>query len=102
ADDMKKCYKVVTTLYLAGLFDLVASVTQGRLMVKGKQKDCKTPANIFEQIIDASPTMPGVQEVKPAQALLGYVSALPDTNMDGVPDMPAPYAMPAGRLKLLP
>ncbi|HEY0712905.1 MAG TPA: hypothetical protein VGF45_09545, partial [Polyangia bacterium] len=103
ADDTK-CYKVVTTLYLAGLFDLVSTVTQGQLSVKGKQKDCASPVNIFAApaLIDASPAMPGVQEVKPYSALIGYVSALPDANMDGVPEMPPPYAAPAGRVKILP
>jgi 5'-nucleotidase/UDP-sugar diphosphatase len=100
--DDTKCYKVATTLYLAGLFDLVGAVTQNQLTVKGKQKDCVTPVDIFQQLVDTSPTMPGVQELKPYTALLGFVSALPDANMDGVPDMPASYAMPAGRVKILP
>jgi hypothetical protein len=30
--------------------------------------------------------------------VLKYVSGLPDANGDGVPDVPAPYASPQGRI----
>jgi 5'-nucleotidase / UDP-sugar diphosphatase len=93
-----KCYKVVTTLQLAGLFDLVKTLTGGLLSVVGKEKDCMTTADVFKRLIDSNPVEPGVQETKQFQALLGYLLKLPDTDANGIPNIPMSYAAPAGRI----
>ena len=97
--DTTKCYKLVTTLQLAGLFDLVGGLTNGLLNVQGKEKDCKTPVNVFARLVDSNPVMPGVQETKQFQALLGYVLKLPDTDANQIPNIPLSYATAAGRIK---
>jgi 5'-nucleotidase/UDP-sugar diphosphatase len=99
-NDTTKCYKVVTSLQLAGLFDLVGKLTGGLLSVQGKLKDCMTPAKVLERVIDSDPVTAGMQELKEFKALLGYLAKLPDTDMDGIPNIPMSYAMPAGRIKL--
>jgi hypothetical protein len=63
-----------------------------------KEADCATPiADPTTRLVDADPAAPGVQELKPWQALLGYLGKLPDSDGDGSPDLPAPYAAPQGR-----
>lgn len=96
--DTTKCYKIVTTLYLAGLFGLAETVSGGLIKIQGKEKDCTTPANPFNRLIDSNPAA-GVQELKNYQALLGYLQKLPDTDANNVPNIPASYATPAGRIK---
>ena len=97
-NDTTTCYKVVTISYVAGLLGAVESLTSKLLKVAAKDKDCTTLVDPTTRFVDADPAKDGVQELKHWQALLKYVSGLPDTNGDGVPDVPAPYAAPQGRI----
>jgi 5'-nucleotidase len=96
--DTKTCYKVVTTNYVAGLLGLVESLTSKLLAVTAKDSDCATPVDPTIRFVDADPTMAGAQELKHWQAVLKYVGALPDSTGDGIPDVPAVYAAPQGRI----
>jgi 5'-nucleotidase len=95
--DTTTCYKIVATNYVAGLLGVVEQFTGGLLSVTAKDSDCKTPVDPRTRFIDADPKTKGVQELKEWQALLGYVSALPDSDGDGVPNIPAAYGSPQGR-----
>ena len=104
-NDTTKCYKVVTSIYLAGLFGLVSQVSGGLVTVTAKEKDCTTPvANIATRIVDANPATPAVDELKQWQALAGFVSMLPDTTMPAnmIPDIPTVYQSSQNRLKITP
>jgi len=97
-NDTSTCYKVVTTNYVSGLLGVVESLTSKLLQVQAKDADCATPVNPTTRFVDADPTMDGVQELKHWQAVLKYVTAFPDTTGDTIPDVPAPYAAPQGRI----
>jgi 5'-nucleotidase / UDP-sugar diphosphatase len=100
--DTATCYKVTTTNYVAGLLGVVNSATGGALSVVAKDADCTTPVDPTTRFVDADPLTDGVQELKHWQALLGYVSSLPDTGGadagDGVPDVPSVYGAAQGRI----
>jgi 5'-nucleotidase len=96
--DTGTCYKVVSTNYVAGLLGLVGEATQGALAVVAKDSDCKTPVDPTTRFIDANPKTKAVEELKQWQALLGYVSGLPDTDGDGIPNVPAAYGAPQERI----
>jgi 5'-nucleotidase len=96
--DTSTCYRVVTTNYVAGLLSLVGSVTGGALSVVAKDADCATPIDPTTRFVDVDPLSPGVQELKHWQALLEYLSKLPDTDADGIPDVPSSYATAQGRI----
>jgi 5'-nucleotidase / UDP-sugar diphosphatase len=97
-NDTTTCYKVVTTSYVAGLLGAVESLTSKLLKVAAKDKDCLTLVDPTRRFVDADPTKDGVQELKHWQATLKYVSGLPDVSGDNVPDVPAAYAAPQGRI----
>jgi 5'-nucleotidase/UDP-sugar diphosphatase len=97
-NDTATCYKVVTISYVAGLLGAVEGLTSKLLKVTAKDKDCATPVDPTTRFVDADPSKDGVQELKHWQAVLKYVSSFPDANGDGVPDVPAPYAAPQGRI----
>ena len=97
-NDTATCYKVVTTNYVAGLLGAVQGLTENLLQVTAKASDCLTPVDPTTRFVDADPTAADVQELKHWQAVLKYVSGLPDVNGDGVPDVPAVYALPQGRI----
>jgi len=96
--DTTTCYKVVTTNFVGGMLGAVKATTGGLLEVTAKDADCATPIDPTTNFVDASPTTAGVQELKDWQAVLEYVSGLPDTNGDGIPDVPAAYATTQGRI----
>ena len=96
--DTDTCYKVVTTNYVAGLLGVVETATSGLLAVHAKDDDCETLVDPTTRFVDADPDEDGVQELKQWQALLGYVSNLPDTDDDDVPNIPAAYGSPQGRI----
>ena len=95
-NDTTTCYKVVTTNYVAGLLGAVQSLTENLLEVTAKESDCLTPVDPTTRFVDADPTTADVQELKHWQAVLKYVSGLP--KVDGVPNIPAAYASPQGRI----
>jgi 5'-nucleotidase/UDP-sugar diphosphatase len=97
--DETSCHKVGTNYYLAIMLSMVKQATGGALVVEPKEQDCKTQiADFSQRIVDSDPATSGVQELKQWQALLHYVSQLPDTDSDGVPDLPALYAKPQQRI----
>jgi 2',3'-cyclic-nucleotide 2'-phosphodiesterase (5'-nucleotidase family) len=91
------CYKVVTSIYLAGLFNLVGTVSNGLLpAIEAKQKDCLTRVTDFtSRIVDSNPATVPVEELKQYQAVVGYVGQLPDSDADMIPNIPAAYQGPA-------
>jgi 5'-nucleotidase/UDP-sugar diphosphatase len=100
--DTTRCYKVVTSIYLAGLFGLVKDVSRGLVSVDAKEKDCVTPvANIATHIVDANPATPALEELKQWQAVASFVSNLPKTaGVAELPDIPAVYQASQGRIKI--
>jgi 5'-nucleotidase len=98
ASDMP-CYKVVTNLYVASLLGVVETASGGLLAVRPKQADCKTlVTDLTAQIVDANPLTPAIEQLKEWQALVGYVAALPDTDGNMIPNVPAAYGAPMGRI----
>jgi hypothetical protein len=87
---------------VAGLLGVVKSFTQGALEVTAKAADCATPIDptATAQFVDADPTTAGTQELKHYQALLKYVTSLPDTSTpaNSIPDVPAVYLTAQGRI----
>jgi len=100
--DTTKCYKVVSTAYVAGLLGVVKSFTQGLLSVDAKAKDCTTKIDptAATSYVDADPTSPTTtEELHAWQAVAKYITMFPDTNADTIPDVPAPlYMMAQGRI----
>jgi len=96
--DTTTCYKVVSTNYVAGLLGVVKQQTGGVLQVVPKAADCATVIDPTTNFVDADPIAANVQELKDWQALLKYVSSFPDTDGNGVPNIPAAYGTVQGRI----
>ena len=110
-DDTTACYKVVATNYVAGLLGLIKTLTSQLLTVTAKDADCVTPIDptLPQYYVDAvpddaaTPASAGTQELKHWQALLKYLSLFPDTDdadttPNLIPNVPAAYAAPQGRI----
>lgn len=97
--DPAGCYKVVTTLIVGRWLSWVKDASYGALSVEAKDEGCTNlVTDLTTRIIDADPATDGVQELKAYKALADYLQSLPDTTGNGVPDIPASYALPQGRI----
>jgi 5'-nucleotidase/UDP-sugar diphosphatase len=101
-DNTATCYKVVTNIYVAGLLGLIQTASGGVLSVTPKAADCMTPVDPSTQLVNRTPTAATATELKNWQALIGYVGALPDSDGNMLPNIPAAYGMPAGRITITP
>ena len=85
-----KCYKVAANYYIYMLMGLLKNM--GAPPIIPKKSDCKTAiTDIKAHFVDADPTKTGIQELKPYQALIQYMSAFTDTDNDKIPDVPSEY-----------
>ncbi|MDU8928907.1 bifunctional UDP-sugar hydrolase/5'-nucleotidase [Alisedimentitalea sp. MJ-SS2] len=90
-------YKVVASLYHATFLKVIGSFTQGILTIVPKDANNQPIDDLDTALIDADPTTAGLQEVKEWAALIEYVQTFPDTNANGLPNMPERYAALEGR-----
>jgi 5'-nucleotidase/UDP-sugar diphosphatase len=90
------CFRVTTTLYVAGLLGVVSSVTGGALSVVPKQSDCSTVVtNMQSRIVTTGAG--GGSELKAWQAFLQYLAAQPK-DANGTPTLAPMYMAPQGRV----
>ncbi len=84
-------YHVAANTYVAGLMDLLGSITLGTLRVSPKDANGVEVEDIDLLLVDADPATDGVQEYKAWQAVVDYAGSFSDTDGDGVPDVPSEY-----------
>lgn len=90
--DDSRLYSLVTNAYVLEFFGLVKKMTKGILKVVPKYADGTVIPDFKLALIDRDRTMPGIQETKEWAGLLAFVSQLPDTNGNGIPDVPDKYS----------
>ena len=54
--------------------------------------------DLSKALVDADPQAPGIQELKQWQGVIEYVRSFPDTNGNGLPDIPDTYQGQLGRI----
>jgi 5'-nucleotidase/UDP-sugar diphosphatase len=97
--DSNSCFKVVSSLAIAEELSRAKSYSFGIMKIEPKLKDCSTKiTDLKQQIVDAAPGQPGVQELKCWRALTDYVSSFPDTDADAIPNIPSSYGTLQGRI----
>lgn len=94
----KKLYLLTANLYVATFLKIVGDYTMGFLRIVPRDRNGNPVTDIRSTIIDGDPSRKGVQEVKEWVALMEYVQSFKDTDGDGVPNIPATYAGPEGRI----
>ncbi len=89
--DDNDCYSIASNIYVLEFFGLIKEVTKGILTVVPKDGECKPIAGFKQSIMDMDPNQPGIQEIKEWVAVMKYAASLPDTNGNGIPDIPEKY-----------
>jgi 5'-nucleotidase / UDP-sugar diphosphatase len=94
----EKLYCLTANTYLLEFVGIIKKLSKGLVKVTLKNERGEPIQSVMEAIVDADPKTTGVQEVKEWMALLWYLQQQPDTNNNGIPDIPFYYRTGSPRL----
>jgi 2',3'-cyclic-nucleotide 2'-phosphodiesterase (5'-nucleotidase family) len=98
----EKLYRICLNYYTAQMVEYVRTASHGLLSVQPRDRQGRPVTDMRQTIIDADPSTPGNQEIKEWAALAAYLKSFPDTDGNGIPDIPARYRQPEGRFSAAP
>ena len=96
--DPDRLYRVGMNYYTAVMVDYVGQVSHGLLALTPKDREGRPIKSLRDAIVPAGPSNPAVREIKEWAALAAYLRSFPDTDKNGLPEIPARYRAPEGRL----
>ena len=94
----KQLYRVAANIYNATFLKLVGRFTYSMLDIVPKDKNGAPIEKLSAALIDGDKVQPGIQELKEWQGVIKYVRSFPDTNGNGLPDIPEKYKGKLGRI----
>jgi 5'-nucleotidase/UDP-sugar diphosphatase len=97
-NDRDTLYHVAVDSYVASLMNILGGLTFDAVVIKPKLADGTVVEDTSTLLFDKDPDTDGVQEVKLWEAVRDFAQTFPDTSGDGIPDIPARYMVPEGRL----
>ncbi len=100
--DYNKLYRVCSNLYAGGMINFISKVTYGLLSIEPKDKNGNGLSDLKQTIIYMDKSSGKEKELKQWLALLQYMRSFPDTNKNGIPDIPDKYRLPEGRFQAEP
>lgn len=96
--DPDRLYSLAVSTFVLESFPLIGKLSHGLVSVVPKDAEGRPITDPADHLIDADPTTPGLQEVKEWMALVELVATFPDTDGDGIPEVPGRYGHPDPRL----
>jgi 2',3'-cyclic-nucleotide 2'-phosphodiesterase (5'-nucleotidase family) len=100
--DPKRLYRICMNSYTAKMVAFVQRASHGLIQLTPKDRAGRPINDINNARIDANPVQPGIQELKEWIALATYMNSFPDTDGNGIPDIPDRYRRPEGRILAAP
>jgi 5'-nucleotidase/UDP-sugar diphosphatase len=97
-----KLYRICMNSYTAKMVEFVRRASHGLIRLTPKDRTGRPVSDIKDARIDADPLIPGTQELKEWVALATYMKSFPDTDGNGVPNIPDQYRQPEGRITSAP
>ncbi len=94
----KKLYRVAANIYNATFLKMVGKFTYSLLDIVPKDKNGAPIEKLSAALIDGNKSQPGIQELKQWQGVVQYVRSFPDTDGNGIPDIPEKYQGKLGRI----
>jgi 5'-nucleotidase / UDP-sugar diphosphatase len=86
-----KLYSVSANAYMLSFLGMIKEKSFGLVNVKPKNSNGEIVKDMKNQYLDFDTKKAGVQEGKEWLAFLHFVSKFPDTNGNGIPDIPEEY-----------
>jgi len=93
----KELIGVTADIYNATFLKVIGDFTWGILHIEPKSSDGSPIQDLRTARVDANPNQPGIQELKEWQSVMAYIRQMPDTDRDGIANIPAGYRGPRGR-----
>jgi 5'-nucleotidase/UDP-sugar diphosphatase len=100
--DPQKLYRGCSNLYTAGMINYISMVSHGLISIKPKDKNGYALPDVKQAIIYTDKNSPKAAELKEWIALVQYLRSFKDTNKNGIPNIPAKYQQPEGRIQAEP
>jgi 2',3'-cyclic-nucleotide 2'-phosphodiesterase (5'-nucleotidase family) len=97
-----KLYRICMNSYMANMVEFVQRASHGLIRLTLRDRAGRTISDVGDARIDADPARPGIQELKAWIALATYMQSFPDTDGDGIPNIPDRYRAPEGRIAAAP
>ena len=102
SESNKNLYRMTTNIYNAAFLKLIGKFTYRILNIVPKDRDGAPISDLASFRVDADKNQPGVQELKEWVGVMEYIKSFPDTNGDGIPDIPDKYKGKLGRIVMEP
>ena len=90
-------YRVTADIYNSTFLKIIGNFTWNILEIIPKDREGRPISDLGTVRVDMDPKREGIQELKEWWAVLEYIKSLPDTDGDGVPDVPEKYKKALGR-----
>ncbi|MFC2160021.1 bifunctional metallophosphatase/5'-nucleotidase [Acidobacteriota bacterium] len=94
----KTLYRVGADYYNASFLKFVGDFTMKILKIDPKDRNGQSIEDLENALVDADKKTPGVQELKEWNAVMDYIRSFPDTDGDGLPEIPEKYREKEGRI----
>lgn len=94
----KTLYSLTADSYMLEFVSIIGKMSKGLVRVKIKNEKGIPIRSFKDTYIDADPLTPGIQEMKEWQAMIWYLRQFPDTDGNGIPDIPDKYSTGNPRL----
>jgi 5'-nucleotidase / UDP-sugar diphosphatase len=98
SESNRNLYRITTNIYNAAFLKIIGKYTYQILNIIPKDLNGKPIDDLASARIDADKGLPGIQELKEWIGVMEYIKSFPDTNGDGIPDVPEKYRGKLGRI----
>jgi len=98
SESNKNLYRMATNIYNAAFIKLVGKFTYQMLNIIPKDRKGAPVADLAALRVDADKNQAGIQELKEWIGVIEYIKSFPDSNGDGLPDIPDKYQGKLGRI----
>jgi 5'-nucleotidase/UDP-sugar diphosphatase len=98
SESNKNLYRIATNIYNAAFLKIIGRYTYQILKIIPKDRNGNPIDDLTASRVDADKSQPGIQELKEWIGVMEYIRSFPDTNGDGIPDVPEKYRGKLGRI----
>jgi 2',3'-cyclic-nucleotide 2'-phosphodiesterase (5'-nucleotidase family) len=100
--EASRLYRVIVNYGVAQLIGSIAAKSHGLIAAVPKDGEGRPLANLEDAVVPWAADAGGEASAKEWLALVGYLRALPDTNANGIPNIPEQYRQPQARFAAVP
>ena len=87
----KQLYSITADSYVLGFVSIIKKLSKHLIVITLKNELGEPIRSVDDAMIDANPDAPGIQEVKEWMALVWFLQQQPDSNGNGIGDIPDYY-----------